>query len=160
MKYAYEKALMEGTSSTTFSPNVDTTRAMIATLLWRMEGSPAPTDGTDFPDVRDDQWYTDAVRWATSAGVVKGYDNGSFGPGDTITREQLALILYRYAEANEAKGDLTAFIDGDSVSDWAVEAMGWAVGQGIMTGKSGKRLDPQGTATRAEVAAVLQRFLK
>lgn len=149
---------MEGTSGTMFSPNMDTTRAMIVTLLWRLENSPASTGWAEFPDVSQGQWYSDAVRWAVSAGVVKGYGDGSFGPEDTITREQLAAMLYRYAKADAPVGDLTAFSDSDHISDWAEEAVRWAVGQGIITGKNGGYLDPKGRATRAETAAMFARY--
>ena len=110
----------------------------------------------------DGTWYTDAVAWAAANGIVTGVSDTTFAPDAAITRESLAVILYRYAAMNEQaqgeKGDLTAFADGASVSDWAVDAMAWAVGEGILTGKSGNTLDPQGTATRAEVATILMRF--
>lgn len=106
--------------------------------------------------------YTDAVNWAASKGIVKGYSDTVFAPNDTVTREQLATILYRYAESKgydvSAKGDLTAFTDGAKTSSWAAEAMEWAVGSGLLTGKDGGKLDPTGTATRAEIATILMRF--
>lgn len=109
-------------------------------------------------------WYTDAVNWAASKGIVKGYSDTVFAPSDTVTREQLAVILYRYAEYKEydvsAKGDLATFVDSTDTSSWAAEAMEWAVGSGLLTGKDGGRLDPTGTATRAEIATILMRFVE
>lgn len=160
VRYVHEKGLMEGTSGGAFSPNVSTTRAMIATLLWRLEGSPPWERGTDFPDVKEGLWYAQAVRWAASTGVVKGYDDGSYGPDDVITREQLALMLYRYAKAPPAAGSLSAFVDADAVSPWAKDAMAWAVEQGILTGRGGGYLDPCGHATRAETAAMFARYVR
>ena len=154
VKYAYDNKLMDGTASTTFAPFMTTNRAMVVTILWRLEGQPE-TDAT--------LSFTDAVRWAASEGIVKGYSDTVFAPNDTVTREQLATILYRYAEYKEydvsAKGDLTTFTDGSAVSTWAADGMTWAVGAELITGKDGGKLDPTGTATRAEVATILMRFL-
>ena len=164
VKYVYDNKLMDGTSSTTFAPLMTTNRAMIVTILWRLEGQPETDDATlSFTDVESGVWYTDAVNWATSKGIVKGYSDTVFAPNDTVTREQLATILYRYAEYKEydvsARGVLTTFTDGANTSFWATEAMEWAVGSGLLSGKDGGKLDPTGTATRAEVATILMRLL-
>ena len=163
VKYVYDNKLMDGTSSTTFAPLMTTNRAMIVTILWRQAGSPTVDYTMNFTDVEDGVWYTEAVRWAAAEGVVKGYSDTVFAPNDTVTREQLAVILYRYAESKgydmSAKGDLTTFTDGANTSSWATEAMEWAVGSGLLTGKDGGKLDPTGTATRAEVATILMRFV-
>ena len=162
VKYAYDNKLMDGTSSTTFAPLMTTNRAMIVTILWRLEGSPVVNYAMNFGDVESGVWYTEAVRWAAAEGIVKGYSDTVFAPNDTVTREQLATILYRYAEYKEydvtAKGDLTTFADGSTVSTWAADGMTWAVGAELITGKDGGKLDPTGTATRAEVATILMRF--
>ena len=161
VKYVMEQGLMNGTSETTFSPMLSMSRSMLVTVLYRLEGEPEAGE-CPFTDVADGTWYTDAVAWAAANGIVTGTTETTFAPEAEITRESLAVILYRYAEMKEQaqgeKGDLTAFADGASVSDWAVDAMAWAVGEGILTGKSGNTLDPQGTATRAEVATILMRF--
>ncbi|HIZ93655.1 MAG TPA: S-layer homology domain-containing protein, partial [Candidatus Flavonifractor avicola] len=162
VKYAYDNKLMDGTSSTTFAPLMTTNRAMIVTILWRQAGSPVVNYAMNFSDVESGVWYTEAVRWAAAEGIVKGYSDTVFAPDDTVTREQLATILYRYAEYKEydvsAKGDLTTFADGSTVSTWAADGMTWAVGAQLITGKDGGKLDPTGTATRAEVATILMRF--
>ncbi|OUO17828.1 S-layer homology domain-containing protein [Flavonifractor sp. An4] len=162
VKYAYDNKLMDGTSSTTFAPLMTTNRAMIVTILWRQAGSPVVNYAMNFSDVESGVWYTEAVRWAAAEGIVKGYSDTVFAPDDTVTREQLATILYRYAEYKEydvsAKGDLTTFADGSTVSTWAADGMTWAVGAELITGKDGGKLDPTGTATRAEVATILMRF--
>ncbi|WP_242955482.1 S-layer homology domain-containing protein [Flavonifractor sp. An52] len=162
VKYAYDNKLMDGTSSTTFAPLMTTNRAMIVTILWRLEGSPVVNYAMNFGDVESGVWYTEAVRWAAAEGIVKGYSDTVFAPNDTVTREQLATILYRYAEYKEydvtAKGDLTTFADGSTVSTWAADGMTWAVGAELITGKDGGKLDPTGTATRAEVATILMRL--
>ena len=162
VKYAYDNKLMDGTSSTTFAPLMTTNRAMIVTILWRLEGSPVVNYAMNFSDVESGVWYTEAVRWAAAEGIVKGYSDTVFAPDDTVTREQLATILYRYAGYKEydvsAKGDLTTFADGSTVSTWAADGMTWAAGAQLITGKDGGKLDPTGTATRAEVATILMRF--
>lgn len=160
--FVYEKKLMMGTSSTLFSPNEAATRAMLATILWRMEGSPAPKSSAGYSDVPTGQWYSDAIAWATEKGIFEGYGNGTFGPNDPITREQLAAIFYRYASHKgydtSAVGSLEQFSDKDKASSWALDALKWAIGSGLMNGK-GDTLDPTGTATRAEIAAMLHRFV-
>ena len=162
VKYVYEKGLMNGTGDGGFSPGMEMSRAMLVTVLYRMDSEPYATYRDVFPDVADGTWYTSAVIWATDNKVVKGYDNGLFGTEDSVTREQIAVFLYRYAQYRfrdvSARGDLSAFVDGGSTSVWAREAMEWAVGAGLINGKDGGRLDPTGVASRSEVAALLHRF--
>lgn len=161
VRFVYERGMMAGTSADKFSPRTNTSRAMVVTILYRLDGSPETAPGS-FPDVGAGQWYTDAVGWASQNGIVKGYSNGRFGPGDDITREQMAAILYRYAQHKNQDvsktGDLSTFVDAGKVSGYAAAEMGWAVGSGLITGKDGNRLDPQGKATRSEAAAILTRF--
>lgn len=156
--YCVEQGLMVGTSKTTFSPNNATTRGMIVTILWRLEGSPLVSTSLNYDDVKPEDWYGEAVRWADSAGVVTGYGNGKFGPNDTITREQMAAMLWRYAGSPKADGRLSSFVDGEQTSDWARPAMIWAVEQGLITGVGNDRLEPRGQATRAQAATILMRF--
>ena len=156
--YVYEKGLMDGTSAVTFAPGAVLTRAMTAQVLWNLAGSPAAPGGAGFTDVAADAWYAGAVNWAAAQGIVAGYDTGAFGPEDAVTREQLAAMLYRYAGAPEPTGGLDGFADKDAASGYAADALCWAVGEGLLTGKDGGRLDPAGTATRAEVAVILMRF--
>ena len=162
VKHVYDNKLMDGTSSTTFAPLMTTNRAMVVTILWRLEGQPETDATLSFTDVESGVWYTNAVNWAASKGIVKGYSDTVFAPNDTVTREQLATILYRYAESKgydvSAKGDLTTFADGAKTSSWAAEAMEWAVGSKLLSGKGGNVLDPTGTATRAEVAQIFMNF--
>ena len=138
--------------------------ASTLTILYRLEGSPAVSGTASFRDVPAGQYYSEAVAWAAANGIVKGYDTGLFGPDDVITREQLAVILYGYAQYKgydvTTGGDLSGFADNASVSAWAADALKWANGQGLITGKSGNLLDPAGTATRAEAASILSRFCK
>ena len=161
--YVYENGLMGGTSANQFSPNVTTTRSMIVTILHRLEGEPAASTST-FTDVAAGQWYTDAVAWASANRIVEGYGNGRFGPNDTITREQMATILYRYAQSKGydvgGTGDLGGYSDASQVSDWARTAMGWANAQGLITGNTATTLNPTGSATRAEAATILMRFVE
>ena len=156
--YCVEHGLMIGTSQTTFAPNTVTTRGMIAIILWRLEGSPIVGSPMDYDDVKAENWYGEAVRWADSAGVVTGYGNGKFGPNDTITREQMATMLWRYAGSPKVDGSLSAFTDGAQTSSWAQSAMIWAVEQGLITGVGNDRLEPRGQATRAQAATILMRF--
>ena len=162
--FVYENGLMLGTSKTLFSPHGTATRGMMATILWRMEGSPVPKGKNSFTDVEDGKWYADAITWTAENGIFAGYGKDKFGPDDPITREQLAAIFYRYADYKgydlAVKGNLDKFKDADKITDYAKTAMQWAVGSGLMKGKSGNLLDPQGTATRAEIAAMLHRFIE
>ena len=159
--YAYRQGLMNGTSTTTFSPEDTTSRAMVVTILHRLTGTPA-APAPDFPDVGPDTYYTAAVGWATQFGVVMGYDTGLFLPDGPITREQMAVILYRYARRMDydvtAQGDLSFFTDSAAVSDWALDAMTWAVGAGLLNGMGDGTVVPRGHTTRAQAAAILTRF--
>ena len=160
--WAWRAGLMKGTSATLFSPNQSTSRAMIVTLLYRLEGSPEAPKRNPFRDVKEDAYYAGPVAWAAWNGIVAGYSPTTFGPNDPITREQFAAILWRYAQYRELDvsggAALTAFSDGSKVSAYAREAMVWANGAGLITGKGGGILDPRGKATRAQAAAIFQRF--
>ena len=162
--FAYENGLMIGTGNAQFRPHGTATRGMMATILWRMAGSPAPKGNNSFTDVEAGTWYTDAIAWTAENGIFLGYGNNKVGPNDSITREQLAAIFFRYADYKgcdmNAKGELDKFRDAGKVSDYARAAMQWAVGSGLIQGKPDGVLDPQGTATRAEIAAMLHRFLE
>lgn len=163
IKYVYLNHMMQGTAETLFSPDEEMSRAMIATVLYRLENTPAPTEDASFNDVETNKWYTDAIQWAAENNVINGYGNNRFGPMDSVTREQLAVILYNYTASKgisvEAVGDLSAFSDAEATSDWAEEAISWAVGVGLLSGKGNGILDPSGTATRAEVAQMLMNYL-
>lgn len=160
--YVYENGLMNGTSATTFSPDEMTTRAMIVTILHRLEGEPWVNYLLPFTDVTAEQWYTEAVRWAASEGIVTGVSETSFAPDDPVTREQLAAILYRYAQYKgydvTDTADLSTYADASQISAYATTAMQWANAGGLITGSTSTTLNPQGNATRAEVAAILMRF--
>ncbi len=162
VEYAVANGLMNGTSANTFAPNDTTTRAMIVTILYRLEGEPATTMNLPFADVAAGKWYSDAVNWASTNGVVTGYDENTFGPDDPITREQLAAILYRYAAFKgygvTEKADLAAFADAGAISAYAQESMSWANNNGLIGGVSADLLQPQGSAVRAQVAVILMRF--
>ena len=162
--FVYENGLMLGTSKTLFSPHGTAMRGMMVTILWRMEGSPVPKGKNSFTDVEAGKWYADAITWTAENGIFAGYGKDKFGPDDPIAREQLAAIFYRYADYKgydlTVKGNLDKFKDADKITDYAKTAMQWAVGSGLVKGKSGNLLDPQGTATRAEIAAMLHRFIE
>lgn len=161
--YCYEKGLMTGTGETTFSPEATTSRAMIVTILYRLEKTPAISGEAPFTDVSGSAYYADAAQWATEQGIVSGYGNGAFGPNDHITREQLALILMNYARYKgydtKKVGDLSGFADAGEISAWAVEALAWANAEGLVNGRSETAIAPAGTATRGEVATILMRYL-
>ena len=158
VSYVYANGLMDGTSATTFETNANMTRAMLVTILWRMEGEPVVNYIMPFTDVDGGAWYAEAVRWASSEGIVEGVSDTSFVPNAEITREQLAAILYRYAGEPATAANLAGYADGASVSAYAVDAMRWCVEHGIITGTTATTLEPQGTATRAQAAAMLMRF--
>ena len=162
--FVYKNGLMLGTSKTLFSPHGTVTRGMMATILWRMEGSLAPKDENSFTDVEAGMWYADAITWTTANGIFAGYSKDKFGPDDPVTREQLTAIFYRYADYKGYKltvtGNLDKFEDADKITDYAKTVMQWAVGNGLIKGKAETLLDPQGTATRAEIAAMLHRFVE
>ena len=160
--YVYEKGLMGGTGDGLFAPDLITTRGMIVTILYRLAGSPAATAAAGFADVAAGAWYADAVNWANANGIVTGYGDGRFGPEDTITREQMAVILYRYARSlgkdMSAAADLSAYTDAAGIGEYAVEAVGWAAAKGLLTGTDAGALLPSGSATRSQAAALLMRF--
>lgn len=165
VKYVYQKGLMNGTGADVFTPGGSASRAMVAAILYRLEGSPSSAgEGSAFPDVPDGQWYTDAVAWCAQTELMTGYGGGLFGPGDPVTREQLVTVLHRYAAyrgLDVSVGEDTnilSYTDALDVAEWAVPGFQWACGADIVGGKPDERLDPQGTATRAELAAVLERF--
>ena len=161
--FTVNNGLFNGVSDLYFEPAAAMTRGMLVTVLHRMEGTPAVTGGSAFTDVAAGQWYTDAVIWATRKGIVNGYGDGRFGPNDPITREQMAAILFRYAQNKgydvTGRADLTAFTDYNVVSGYAMDAIAWANANGLIQGRTITTLVPAGTATRAEVAAILHRFL-
>lgn len=156
--FVYENGLMQGTSATRFSPDSSLTRAMLAQILYNRTGKPTVKDKSAFTDVANDAWYADAVIWAYGEGIVSGVGGGKFAPDASITREQLAAMLYRAAGSPEVQETTLTFNDASKVSSYAKSAICWAVEEGIVTGKGGNRLDPTGTATRAEVAQMLARF--
>lgn len=160
--YVYENGLMTGTSDTTFAPNIATTRGMLVSILHRLEGGPS-AESAGFSDVNDGDWYAQAVNWAASVGVVNGFDDGTFQPNAALTREQLAAILRNYAAYKgldvSTSGGLSTYTDAASISDWAKESVEWAVGQGLLSGVTDDTLAPQACATRAQLAAILQRYL-
>lgn len=161
----YYNDLMTGKDATHFAPGEKLARAQFATILYRMEGEPDVDISSNFADVPSNIWYTDAVLWANSIGVVNGYSStGLFGPNDPINREQMAVMMYRYANYckldTSARASLNQFKDASYVNSFAREAMQWAVAEGIITGKdNGTKLDPQGNASRAECATIISRFM-
>lgn len=163
VSYAVENGLMSGMSEDIFAPNTPLTREMLAVVLYNVEGQPESTEADTFTDVKGDMWYTDAILWANENGIVAGYDNGAYGVGDLITREQFATILYRYAQFkgyDTTQGGMAVreFSDYVNISDYARPAMAWAVNAGIMGGMDDGTLMPQGKATRAEAATMLMNF--
>ena len=163
VKYCYENGIIMGTTDTTFSPNNKLTRGNLVTILWRMEGSPKVSGDVPFSDVKTSDYYYEAVKWAEKTGVVHGYDTGKFGPNNNISREQLATILNNYAKYKKKdtskKADLSTYTDNAKISSYAREGVAWAIGNKVMSGKNeGTRVDPQGRATRAEAAAMIQNY--
>lgn len=164
VRYVFENGLLQGTSDTLFSPDLTTTRAMIVTVLWRMAEEPVINYAMTFDDVPEGLWYSEAVRWAAGEGIVTGYDDTRFGPNDAVTREQLAAMLYRYAVSqgrDVSVGEDTnilSYADAFSVSEYAVSALQWACGEGIVTGRDDGTLSPQDSALRSEFSAMLMRF--
>lgn len=161
--YVTGKGMMNGTADNTFSPKANTTRGMVVTVLYRLENQPS-TSAASFTDVASGAYYANAVAWANANGIVSGYGSGKFGPNDKVTREQLAAILYRYAQYKKydvsvgEDTNILSYDDAQSISSYAIPAIQWACGAGVVTGKSGSKLDSKGNATRAEVAAMLMRF--
>ena len=166
VSYAVENGLMSGMSEDIFAPNTPLTREMLAVVLYNVEGQPESTEANTFTDVKGDMWYTDAILWANENGIVAGYDNGAYGVGDFITREQFAAILYRYAQFKGydvsvgADTNILSYADAFAISEYAYPAMQWACGAGIMGGMDDGTLMPQGKATRAEAATMLMNFCK
>ena len=162
VRYAYETGLMDGVGDSLFAPNSDTTRAQLVTILYRLEGEPEVSGTSGFTDVAADTWYTDAVAWAAANGIVNGVSETEFAPGKDITREQLATILFRYAEAKgydvSARADLSAYPDADQIQSYAAESVAWAVAEGLIQGFEDNTLRPAGNATRAQIATILMRF--
>ena len=159
-QYVRDNGVMSGTSSTTFSPDLTMTRAMLATVLYRAAGSPAVSSTADFRDVAADSWYSAPAAWAAENGVVSGYGDGQFGGEDPVTREQIATILWRYAGSPTPAGTETGFADGEDVSAYAVQAVTWAQERGMMNGMEGGRFVPKSRATRAQAAVILEHFLQ
>lgn len=164
VEYVYKNGMMNGITSTRFGPNTELTRSMIVTVLWRLENKPQADYLMTFSDVAAGQWYTEAVRWAAAEGIVTGYADGTFGPSRPITREQLAAIFYRYAQYKDydvsvgEDTNLRSYLDVADVSEYAISAFQWACGSGVINGVTESTLVPAGTATRAQVAAMLMRF--
>ena len=162
--FAVSNGLFNGIDEVTFAPGASMTRAMLVTVLYRLEGQPAVYGGSAFTDVAADQWYTDAIIWATRNGIVNGLGNGKFGTNDNVTREQMAAILYRYAQNcgydTTARANLNGYTDAAKISTYAQEAMSWANAMGLINGRTATALAPTGTATRAEVAAIFHRFVE
>ena len=162
--FVLENRIMQGVGERSFSPGSAASRAMLVTMLWRMEGAPAPSGAAPFSDVPPDAWYADAVSWAASQGIVEGRGAAVFAPHDSLTREQLAAILWRFAkykgpvQAPDDEPGLGVFIDAERISPWAEAAMQWAVSAGLITGVGNEKLSPEANATRAQVATVLTRF--
>ena len=163
VKYCYDNKIIMGTTNETFSPNTNVTRGNLVTILWRMEGNPQVSGDISFPDVKETDYYYEAVKWAEKSGVVHGYDTGKFGPNNNISREQLATILNNYAKYKKkdtkAQADLTKFTDNKKISSYAREAVSWAVAKKVISGKvNGTMVDPQGKASRAEAAAMIENY--
>ncbi|MGN1001182.1 MAG: choice-of-anchor I family protein [Oscillospiraceae bacterium] len=162
VRYVTEKGLMNGMDDGSFAPTATLNRAMLVTILFRLEGEPSAAGAAAFDDVTGDAWYADAVAWASASGLVNGYGDGSFGPLEPITREQMAAILFRYAQHKgyelRSSGSLAGFTDGAATSSWAEAAVEWAVGTELLAGKGEGLLDPRGSAVRAEVAQIIMNF--
>lgn len=159
--YAYFNGIMVGTSETTFAPNGTLTRAMVVQILYNLEGQPAVIGENTFTDTTG-HWAAKAIAWAQQTDVVSGYEDGTFRPEKAVTREELAKMLYNYAQYKDydltATGDLSQFSDGDKVQDWAEEVMAWANGNGLITGYDDGTLEPGGNATRVQAASILMNF--
>jgi len=164
VKYVFQNNLMNGISETAFAPDNTLTRAMLVTVLYRTEGEPATNRSIPFADVEMDSWYANAVTWAQQNGIINGVSETQFSPNDNITREQIAAIMYRYAKLKGMDAvtleENLHFADANEISEYAVSAMNWAVGTGLMKGKSTTTINPKDNATRAEIAAILQRFME
>ncbi|MBQ7793985.1 MAG: S-layer homology domain-containing protein [Clostridia bacterium] len=164
VEYVYNNKLMQGMTKTTFEPETTLTRAMFVTILHRAKGTPEAGEKSDFADVADGAWYKDAVDWALEEGIAVGYDEETFAPNDTITREQMASMLFRYVKKAgydmSGSADLSEFTDKEKISDWALEAVKWAIDNGIINGMTADEIAPQGIATRAQCAQILMQARK
>ena len=163
IKYCYEKGIIKGATETEFRPSAKFSRGMLVTILWRMEGEPKVTNAKEFADVTSGKYYYNAIKWATSKGIVNGYSNGKFGPEDNITREQLAVMLRNYAKYKgknvSQTADISKYKDSGKTSGYAKTSVQWAIAKGIISGKdNGTRIDPQGTASRAEAASMIYNY--
>jgi len=165
IRFVFEQNIMQGTDATTFAPNATLSRAMLVTILHRLADEPAPTTNHGFSDVAAGQWYTDAVAWALENGIVQGVTDDRFAPDDPVTREQFAAMLHRYAVSEgmdvavSPGANLDGFADAYRISDWAEDAVLWAYYHRLITGRTATAIVPDGIATRAETAAILQRFV-
>ena len=163
--YCIDNGLMGGYGDGKFGPNNQITRSQIVMILWRIAGSPNANYAMNFTDVADGAWYAEAIRWATSVGVASGYGDGKFGPNDFITREQFAAMLYRFAQLqgkDVSRGDtntLNGYTDAGTISSYALTAMKWANGMGVISGTDNSTLMPKGNATRAQAACMIQRYI-
>ena len=161
MQYVYENGLMQGTDNG-FAPDSNMTRAMLVTVLYRLDGAQAREDDCRFTDVAEGEWYADAVAWADANGIVVGISDTLFAPNENITREQMAAVIYRYAKFKgydvSDEAELSAFADTDAISDWALDALAWANAKELVKGTTDTTVSPKDTATRAQVAAILMRF--
>ena len=160
MAFASARELFSGTSETTFSPTQPMSRGMLATVLYRLEGSPDQDAPASYGDVSSDAWYADGVAWATENGIANGYGDGQFGPNNNVTREQFAVMLWNYAGRPSASGQTLDFTDADQASGYALEALCWAVENGILNGYGNGKLIPGGMATRAQAAQMLKNFME
>ena len=162
VQYVYDNGLMDGVGDGQFAPNATTNRAMVVTILYRLAGEPAVSGDVGFADVESGLWYTDAVLWAAQNGIVNGISETEFSPSGDLTQEQLATILYRYAQDQgydvSAQADLSGFPDAGDIQDYATQALSWAVAEGLLQGFEDDSLQPGGTATRAQIATILMRF--
>ena len=162
VRYVYDNGLMDGVGDGQFAPNATTTRAQLVTILYRLAGEPDVSGDVAFTDVESGLWYSNAVAWAAQNGIVNGISETEFAPSGDLTREQLATILYRYAESMgydvSASADLSGFPDADQIQSYATEALSWAVAEGLLQGFEDDSLQPQSTATRAQIATILMRF--
>ena len=163
IKFVVKKELFNGISVSRFGPDETMTRGMLVTVLWRLDNKPAAGNATDFADVDINAYYAEAVAWANARNIVLGKSKTEFAPNELVTREQIAAIMYRYAKYKEydtsKTADLDKFNDADKVSGYVVKALMWANAAGLINGRANKNLDPQSDATRAEVAAIMQRFV-
>ena len=163
VRFAVSRGLFEGFSAAEFRPGDPMTRAMLATVLYRLDGKPKTEAFSGFSDVSDGQWYAETVNWAGKTELITGYGDGRFGVNDPLTRQQLAVILYRYAGVKgydvTARADLTAYMDEEEIGAYASDAVSWAVAEGLITGITNTALNPEGNASRAQIAEILQRFV-